>query len=78
MDLRSYRERAGITQWQLASRLGYSTAQFISNVENKKARLPLKAFRATAKILGVKLEDLLNDHIAEDKERLARIFKVKL
>lgn len=46
------RQRKGITQAVLADKLGFTSPQFISNVERDKARLPKSHLRATARLLG--------------------------
>lgn len=48
--LKKARENAGLTQKQVADKLGYSSAQFISNFENDRASLPLGVAKKFCKI----------------------------
>ncbi|MCC6277791.1 MAG: helix-turn-helix domain-containing protein [Oligoflexia bacterium] len=56
--LRSNRDRANLSQVELANRLGY-TSQFISNCERGKAVLPGKSWKTLIQILKVTEGDLL-------------------
>jgi len=65
--LRSRREHHNLTQQELSEKMGFSTPQFISNVERgyKDVSMPVKHLRKLSKILGVKPKMLL-DLYAED------------
>lgn len=76
MSMKKWREKKGLTQAALAWRLGYSTPQFISNIERGVCRIPISKFRATCKILGIKVEDLIALRVKETEERLNKIFKI--
>lgn len=43
--MKKAREKAGLTQADLSTKLGYSTPQFISNIERGQARLPVPKFK---------------------------------
>lgn len=58
-NLRQARERAGLTQSQLAKALGYTTPQFISNIERDLAFLPPGKFKAASKALAVPVSKMI-------------------
>jgi len=51
--LKELREKAGLTQMELASRLGFKYYAFISQVETGFSRLPPNKMEAWAQTLGV-------------------------
>lgn len=51
--LRQLREEAGLTQMELASRLGFKYYAFVSQVETGFSRLPTDKVEAWAQTLGV-------------------------
>jgi transcriptional regulator with XRE-family HTH domain len=73
--LKKWRLKAGLTQAQLADRLGYSTAQYISNIERKISKLPVSKYKQASKILGIPMEVLIEMRIEESKEKLRKVFK---
>lgn len=54
--LKTAREAKGLTQRELAERLGYSSAQFISNWERDVGRIPLKIAPRILRILDIQPE----------------------
>ena len=56
--LRESRMRAGLSQAQVARRLKYGTAQFISNWERGVSEPPLKAIKILAKIYNIPAEEI--------------------
>lgn len=62
------REQVGKTQAELASALGYSTPQFVSNWERNKAPVPGKMFRRISQLLGVPMREMV-DHATRDYRR---------
>jgi transcriptional regulator with XRE-family HTH domain len=64
--LRKIREARGQTQWELAQRLGYTTAQFVSNWERGVAYPAPESLELLAEALGIDFVDLVK-----------RIYKVK-
>jgi len=50
--IKEARERVGLTQAQLAAKLGYKSAQFISNAERSICELPKAQFKKLAKAIG--------------------------
>src|SRR4051794_29480980 len=51
--LKALRQAAGLSQMELATRLGFKYYTFISQVENGFGRVPSETMRAWAEILGV-------------------------
>lgn len=66
--LREARERAGLSQRHIAVRLGYASAQFVSNWERGIASPPLKSLGKLYAILGCRPEDLLRAFTAYRKK----------
>ena len=51
--LKNERAKSGLTQAEVASKLGYDTAQFLSNIERGKSAIPYEFIRKVIKIYGV-------------------------
>jgi len=63
--LKERRMKKGITQADLSKTLGYSSAQFISNIERDTARPPLKILRTLMRVLEIgdkEMYDLILTH----------------
>lgn len=56
--LRSHREQSGISQAEVAKKLGYSTPQFISNWERGLSAPPFNALKKLATIYKVDADEL--------------------
>jgi transcriptional regulator with XRE-family HTH domain len=72
--LREFRKASGLTQHQVAKRLGFKTAQFISNAERNKATLSPSSFKKLGRLFGTKLvnsiiEIRVNNYANELKQR---------
>lgn len=67
--LNIYREENNLTQSKLAKRLGYTTSQYISNIERGLCSFPIKKFPKLAKVLKIDAsliaDAYVNDVIAE-------------
>ncbi|MCB0378100.1 MAG: helix-turn-helix transcriptional regulator [Bdellovibrionales bacterium] len=61
--LREQREAAGLSQKEVATKLGYSSAQFISNWERGISAPPVKILRKLAKLYNVKDATLLDTYL---------------
>ncbi len=68
-----YRELKGLTQFDLAKKLGYSSSQFISNVERGICTFPPGKFLKLSKFLGMSPDLLVSAYIADMTEDLNRI-----
>lgn len=51
--LKDLREQAGLTQMEVASRLGFKYYAFVSQVETGFSRLPTEKIEAWAQVMGV-------------------------
>lgn len=60
MHLRDLREQRHMTQWQVAQRLSYTTAQFVSNWERGVSRPPYDVLGRLAVIYGVPAKSLVD------------------
>ncbi len=70
--LKVLREKAGLTQGQLSRKMGYTSPQFISNIERGLANLPPAKFKAASKVLGVTVQDLVNMRLKADRARMMK------
>jgi transcriptional regulator with XRE-family HTH domain len=73
--IHQWRDLRSITQAQLAKKLGYSTSQFISNVERGICSFPVKKAKKLAKILDIPYDLLKTAYIADLSEELNQEFK---
>lgn len=71
--LRTHREQSGISQAEVAKKLGYSTPQFISNWERGLSAPPFNALKKLATLYKVDAEELFQvlletklDEVAKD------------
>lgn len=73
--LAALRRERGLTQWEMAKKLQYSSGQFISNFERGRATPPLARMQRIAKILRAdkaRIVDLLMQAKREEVERVLR------
>lgn len=75
--LKQLREKAGLTQADLAYGLGYTTPQFISNIERGQALLPVEKFPKAAKLLNVPVNVLIESRIAVSRAQVLAVLKGK-
>jgi len=54
--LHEAREKSGLTQYELAKRLGYTSGQFVSNWERGKSRPPRHILKQLSQAVGVKVK----------------------
>lgn len=73
--LRESRIKANMSQIEVASELGYSTSQFISNWERELAAPPVKVLKKLGKLYSVSSEKLLDLLIAHNEQNLRAQFK---
>ena len=64
--LKTLREKAGLTQRDVASKMGYTTPQFISNVERGVAMPPIKDLQKLAKMYDTSAEYIF-EHLKDVK-----------
>lgn len=74
--VREYREKQGMTQMELADRLGYDSPQFVSLFERGLSKVPVSTLGSLISILGIpeKLVTsiLLSGYEAEVRAELAK------
>lgn len=68
--LKESRKKAGWTQWDVAKKLGYSSPQFISNVERGLCELPLSKIKKLREALNLDRDTLIHLLL---KPRIARL-----
>ena len=71
--LAELRTRAGLSQMQLAEKLGLKYCTFISQVENGYGRVPTESMRAWAEALGVEPSDFARRLISSYEPELHRL-----
>jgi transcriptional regulator with XRE-family HTH domain len=57
--IKHYRLKSEMPQIDIANKLGFKNAQFISNVERGKASIPLKKIAAATLILGIPPHEII-------------------
>lgn len=73
MVMRESREKTGLTQAEVAIRLGYSSAQFISNSERGLCRFPFKKFKHLSRIYGKSaIRRVVEVRVDEFRDRLQK------
>ena len=72
---KSLREKAGLTQREVSDTLGYSTPQFISNVERGRCRFPVQKLSKIKKLYRLSTEQVLDLFLTEERSSLLRVFK---
>lgn len=72
--VKEYRLKAGLTQIELANKLGYSIPQFVSLMENGHSKIPLNVLGELISFLGIPekkvFEILVNSYIKEAKQQI--------
>ena len=72
---KTLREKAGLTQREVSDTLGYSTPQFISNVERGRCRFPIQKLPKIKKLYRLSTEQMIDLVLAEEKLLLRKVFK---
>lgn len=72
---RVYREKAGMTQREVADELGYTTPQFISNVERGRCRYPIEKLPRIKKLYGLGTEQLVELILREERQTILKQLK---
>lgn len=72
---KNLREKAGLTQREVSDALGYSTPQFISNVERGRCRFPVQKLPKIKRIYRLSNDQIINLFISEERLELLRVFK---
>lgn len=69
VKLKNYREKTGMTQKQMAKRIGVNPT-FYSRVESGHVDLPLRHFKKAARVLGFDVDLLVNAKVKKIKARI--------
>lgn len=72
---KNFREKAGLTQREVSDSLGYSTPQFISNVERGRCRFPVEKLPKIKKLYRLSNEQVIDIFLSEEKQSLLKVFK---
>lgn len=73
--LKDARRKANLSQYEVAERLGYGSAQFISNWERGLAAPPLMVLSRIAKMYNVNGEDLFQLILKDTEYQMRREFR---
>lgn len=71
------REEAGLTQSEVAEALGYTSGQFISNVESGRCRFPGNQLGKIKKLYRLKTGDLLQMVLEEEEQVIRQALKME-
>lgn len=69
------REKSGLTQREVSDALGYSTPQFISNVERGRCRFPVQKLPRIKKLYRLSTDQMIDLILGEQRQALKKIFK---
>lgn len=72
--LRNCRKAAGLSQSEVGKKLGYSSAQFVSNFERGNCTPPLKALKTLVRIYNIEPEELIEKVMLEKKQQIEKEF----
>ena len=72
---KNLRERAGLTQREVSDALGYSTPQFISNVERGRCRFPIQKLGKIRKLYRLSVDQTIDMVVREEKQDLFKVFR---
>jgi len=75
--IREKRTKKGISQGDLGKRLGYGSAQFISNLERGLAPLPPKIMKDLTKYLDISEREMLSIMLKEHEVYLTKVLRGK-
>ncbi|MCE3009780.1 MAG: helix-turn-helix transcriptional regulator [Proteobacteria bacterium] len=73
--LKNKREAQGLTQSDVAKRLGYGSPQFISNIERGISSVPLKSLKTLVEMYGVSPEEIIDVFLEEKKSQLLKALR---
>lgn len=72
---REFREKAGLTQREVSDALGYTTPQFISNVERGRCRFPVEKLAKLKRLYRLSSDQVVEMIMVEEKRGLLKHFK---
>lgn len=68
--IKDYRQKANLTQKELAEKLGYDIPQFLSLMENGHSKIPLNILGKIIDLLGIPEKKVLNALTAAYREEV--------
>lgn len=74
---RAIREKAGLTQRDVSEALGYSTPQFISNVERGRCSFPVEQLPRLRKLYRMSTDQILDLMMKEERVYLQKTLKTR-
>jgi transcriptional regulator with XRE-family HTH domain len=75
--LKDKRSETGLTQSDVAKKLGYSTPQFISNFERGLCAPPLKNLKLLVKLYKLDANELIDVILNEEEESLRKTLNIR-
>ena len=75
--IRAARQFQNMTQAELAKELGYSSCQFVSNIERGCSTLPLDKFKKISPLLDLSLDALASAYLVDVKAQIRRHLNLK-
>lgn len=69
------REKSHLTQREVSDALGYSTPQFISNVERGRCRFPIQKLPKIKKLYRLSTIQMMDLVLSEERQLLLKVFK---
>ncbi len=72
--LKESRQKAGLSQYEVSAKLGYSGPQFISNLERGISQLPIYKIPTFAELYNIPVQEFIDQVIAEH----ARVLRGKI
>lgn len=76
-QIKAARIKAGLTQAYLSKALGYTSPQFISNIERDVAPVPVQIIPSLAKLIKISEMVLLEGLVSMYRDRCLKILKRK-
>lgn len=73
--IRKYREMKGMTQLQVAEKLGYESTQFISLCERGLSKVPIETMGTLAVVLDIPKTKLINVLVNDYKDQATKQFE---
>jgi len=70
--IKSYRELANLSQAELAKKLGYTSPQFVSNIERGLSEMPTKKLKLLQKVLNIPTQKLIAMKLKPVRARLEK------
>ncbi len=75
--LKEKRVSAGLSQREVADKMGYSTPQFVSNWERGISHPPIAQLKKLAELYGIRAEDLFETFLEREIESIKKDLRRK-